>query len=192
MTDPYLIPGTDCLANKLDLEDPAELRAAEGEIVAYRDIVLSRETLPGEYNLTHMQAFHRALFGDVYAWAGQIRTVNIHKGRTTFALTPFIEDETSSVLAGLEDDGWMIGLSLERFVERLAYYYGELNACHPFREGNGRTLRAFLRQLSAAAGFRLDWSALDKVSNIAASEHAWRTKDYSQLRQVLAPVVVRM
>jgi cell filamentation protein len=192
VTDPYIIPTTECLANKLGFTDPAKLREIEARLVSIRDVQLARETLPGEYNLTHLQAFHRALFQDVYGWAGEIRTVNISKDRSTFAFCQFVEDETSALLARLVDDNWLIGASRERFVERLAYYYGELNVCHPFREGNGRAQRAFLRQLSAAAGWRLDWSALNKADNIAASELALLGADFSLLEHVLGPVVVRM
>jgi cell filamentation protein len=165
VTDPYLIPGADCLENKLGLADPVRLRETEARIVSIRD---------------------------VYPWAGEVRRVNISKDRSMFAAWQFVEDQTSAVLAGLEDDNWLIGVSRERFVTRLAHYYGELNVCHPFREGNGRTQRAFLRQLSAAAGWRLDWSALDKANNVAASEQALVAADFGLLRQVLEPVVVRM
>ncbi|GLY54479.1 Fic family protein [Lentzea sp. NBRC 102530] len=192
MSDPYLIPGTDCLANKLGLADPDKLREIEARLVSIRDVQLARETLPGEYNLTHLQAFHRALFQDVYHWAGEIRTVNISKQRSMFAAWQFVEDQTSAVLARLEDDNWLIGASREHFIERLAYYYGELNVCHPFREGNGRAQRAFLRQLSAAAGWRLDWSALNKAGNVAASEQALLAADFALMQHVLEPVVVRM
>ncbi|WP_414938071.1 Fic family protein [Amycolatopsis sp. cmx-11-51] len=95
------------------------------------------------------------------------------------------------MLGTLETDGWLLGLNRENFLERLAWYYAELNAMHPFREGNGRTLRAFLRQLSAAAGWRLDWSALDKDDNNAPS-HSLRTTETTELIKVLAPVIVRM
>ena len=128
----------------------------------------------------------------MYTWAGEIRTVNISKGQSMFAAWQFVEDQTSAILAGLEDDNWLIGASREHFVQRLAYYYGELNVCHPFREGNGRAQRAFLRQLSAAAGWRLDWSALNKDGNIAASERALLLADFGHMQQVLEPVVVRM
>lgn len=192
MTDPYLVPGTKCLGNKLGFTDPAELRDVEARLVSIRDVELARETLPGEYNLTHLQAFHRALFRDVYSWAGEIRTVNISKDRSMFAVWQFVEDATSSLLARLQDDRWLIGASRDHFVERLAFYYGELNVCHPFREGNGRTQRAFLRQLSAAAGWRLDWSALNRADNVAASELVLLKADFSLMQQVLGPVVVRM
>lgn len=95
----------------------------------------------------------------------------------------------SSVLTRLERDRWLIGRQRQHFVEALAYYYGEINARHPFREGNGRTLRAFLRQLAASAGWRLDWSALDREHNTAASVHSFHTGHYDKLVAALDPVV---
>ncbi|TDQ05009.1 Fic family protein [Labedaea rhizosphaerae] len=104
----------------------------------------------------------------------------------------FVADQMSSVLAELDRDRWLIGRSRASVLERLAYYYGEINARHPFREGNGRTLRAFLRQLCASAGYRLDWSALDREANMAASEHCFHTGKYDRLVAVLDPVVHRI
>lgn len=192
MTDPYLIPGTDCLANKLDISDPETLRQAEGRIVSVRDVQLARETLPGEYNLAHLQAFHRVLFQDVYEWAGKTRTVDIIKGNARFCGWHYVEDEVSALLGRLERDNWFLGLRRPKFIELLAYYYGEINARHPFREGNGRTQRAFLRQLSAAAGWRLDWSALSKEDNITASSNNFHTAGTEHLIRVLEPVVARI
>ncbi|MEC3981766.1 Fic/DOC family protein [Amycolatopsis sp. H20-H5] len=192
MNDPYSLPGDRCLRNKLGITDSEKLKELEARIVSTRDVELARESLPGEYNLEHLQAFHHALFRDLYGWAGQTRTVDITKETSTFCSWRFVDDQTSAVLAGLEGHGWLIGLNRESFVALLAEYYGELNAMHPFREGNGRTLRAFLRQLSAAAGWRLDWSALNRSDNAAAARHNFRTADAIELVKVLDPVVVRM
>ncbi|GGM38717.1 hypothetical protein GCM10011608_24300 [Micromonospora sonchi] len=68
----------------------------------------------------------------------------------------------------------------------------ELNVCHPFREGNGRTVRAFLRQLAAAAGYLLDWSELNAEANIAACQQHLATADLSLLVTALRPVVRRL
>jgi len=192
VSDPYLIPGGTCLANKLGITDPDDLREVEARIVSIRDVEIARDTLPGEYNLAHLQAFHHALFRDVYKWAGETRTVNIAKGKSMFCAWQYVQDQTSAVLGRLEQDTWLMGVPRDRFVELLAHYYGELNACHPFREGNGRTQRAFLRQLSAAAGWRLDWSALQQEGNIEASRRTLVLADFVLMREVLDPVVVRM
>ncbi|HYS41859.1 MAG TPA: Fic family protein [Pseudonocardiaceae bacterium] len=192
MTDPYVIPGSACLKNLLGLTDPNELRTVEARIISIRDVELARTVLPGEYNLAHLQAFHRHLFQDVYSWAGQLRTVDIAKDGLRFGNWKFVDEQVSAVLAKLEDDNWLASLPRERFVVKLAFYYGEINAVHPFREGNGRAQRAFLRQLSAAAGWHLDWSELNKSDNVMASRHNLRTATTDELAKVIAPVVVRI
>lgn len=192
MTDPYLWPGTDCLRNKLGLKDPDLLAEYEDRIVSSRDVELARQTLPGEYNLQHYQKFHWWLFRDVYDWAGQARVVNVAKDGLMFGSWQYLDEEVSAVLERLATDHWMIGLNRRSFVEKLSFYYGELNARHPFREGNGRTQRAFLRQLSAAAGWRLDWSALNKEDNIAACRDNLLQASHVQLTQVLEPVITRI
>jgi cell filamentation protein len=192
VTDPYVIPGSECLQNLLGLTDPNELRTVEARIISIRDVELARTVLPGEYNLAHLQAFHRHLFQDVYSWAGQLRTVDIAKDGLRFGNWKFVDEQVSAVLAKLEDDNWLASLPRETFVVKLAFYYGEINAVHPFREGNGRAQRAFLRQLSAAAGWHLDWSELNKSDNVMASRHNLRTATTDQLARVIAPVVVRI
>jgi cell filamentation protein len=192
VTDPYAIPDSACLKNLLGLTDPDELRTVEARIISIRDVELARTVLPGEYNLAHLQAFHHHLFQDVYSWAGQLRTVDIAKDGLRFGNWKFVDEQVSAVLAKLEDDNWLAGLRRESFVVKVAFYYGEINSVHPFREGNGRAQRAFLRQLSAAAGWHLDWSELNKSDNVMASRHNLRTASTDELAKVIAPVVVRI
>jgi cell filamentation protein len=136
--DPYCYPGTSCLRNKLRIRDTEVLRQFEARIVSVREVEIARETLPGEYDLDHLRRFHKYLFRDVYAWAGDTRTVDIARSGPSFAHWRYVDDHVSSILDGLHRAGWLIGLKFDYFVERLAHYYGELNAAHPFREGNGR------------------------------------------------------
>jgi cell filamentation protein len=152
----------------LRLADAAELREAEAEIVVVRDADIRVRILPGKYDLDHLQRFHKVLFGDVYDWAGEIRAVPIGKG-VPFANPEFIGSLGGELLAGLRQERLLVGLSQHAFVDRLAYYLGEVNALHPFREGNGRTQRAFFRQLAASAGYRLDWAMVARDENNEAS-----------------------
>jgi cell filamentation protein len=190
--DPYSLPGGACLRNKIGTTDPAILATAEARIVSIRDVQLAREPLPGEYNLQHYQEFHRHLFQDVYDWAGELRSVDISKNQSPFAHWRYLSEQISTRLAELVDENLLISRTRTSFVSRLAYYYSELNALHPFREGNGRTLRAFLRQVSAVAGWRLDWSMLNQEDNSRASRHSLMTTDTSELVRVLDPVVVHV
>ncbi|SCG80653.1 cell filamentation protein [Micromonospora echinaurantiaca] len=192
MSDPYCWPGTECLQNKLGVMDPIVLLEVEARLVSVRDVQIARTTIPGDYGLAHLQRFHRALFSDIYDWAGQTRTVDISKG-VRFCHWRFVDDQVSALLRKLaREDGHLIGLNHESFVDSLAEYYGELNVCHPFREGNGRTLRAFFRQLGAAAGYQLDWSELSESDNIEACHTHLTTLDKSLLVAALRPVVRRL
>ena len=193
MADPYCWPDTNCLRNKLDERDPDRLRTIEARLVGVRDVQMARETFPGEYNLEHLKGVHRHLFQDVYAWAGETRTVDIELPGSRFAHWKYVDDEVSAVLHELKArDGLLIGYTRDTFVRRLAYFYGELNARHPFREGNGRTQRAFLRQLSAAAGWHVDWSGLDPDENRLACQENLQSADSERLKHMLGPVVSRV
>jgi cell filamentation protein len=160
VSDPYEQFGTGCLANKLGITDPDVLAVAEFRLVSIRDVQAARASIPGNFGLAHLQKFHHFLFRDVYSWAGKTRTVDISNPGAHFCHWRYVDDEVSAVLGELVDDGYLVGFNRESFVSSLAHYYGELNVRHPFREGNGRTLRAFLRQLSEAVGYQLDWSEL--------------------------------
>jgi cell filamentation protein len=188
VNDLYCWPDSNCLHNKLDIRDPDRLREVEARIVSAREVQLLRNTLPGEYNLEHLKAFHRVLFGDVYVWAGETRIVNIAKPGAFFAPWQNIDEFVSSTLGQLGRDRHLRGLAKHSFVERLAHYYAEINAAHPFREGNGRTQRAFLRQVAAAAGWRIDWSDLGQDANIDASRSSVQG-DSTGLRELLEPLV---
>lgn len=154
-----------------------------------RDVEVMRETLPGEYNLDHLKRFHRQLFRDVYDWAGESRCVDISKPGAQFCHWRYIDDEVSGVLGGLAGEDLLMGLKQGPFVERLAHYYGETNARHPFREGNGRTQRAFFRQLAASAGWRIDWSELTQEENIRACRDNFVTGSTDSLIKMLEPMV---
>jgi cell filamentation protein len=174
------------------LRDPAALAEVEARIVAVRDVELARQSLAGGYDLEHLKLFHRRLFGDIYEWAGETRTVDISKAESRFAHWRFLDDQVSAILDELSRDDWLIGLKPAAFVARLAHFYGELNAAHPFREGNGRTQRAFLRQLGAAAGYAVDWSELTEAENNDACAVNVRTADETVLVELLGPVVSRL
>ncbi len=98
--DPYVYPGTNVLRNRYDLRNAEELSRLEADLTTRRLAELAAHPLPGSYDLTHLQAFHRRIFGDVYEWAGEIRTVTIAKG-DLFALPQHIEPYLRDVLAQL-------------------------------------------------------------------------------------------
>jgi len=170
--DPY-VDANGVLFNKLGISSSAALRRAEADLSLAAMLRLSVQPLPGAYDLDHLRSFHRQLFGAVYTWAGRLRTVDIARGpQDVFCRWPFIEPYATAVFADLAAEGRLTGLTRAAFVARLAHYYGEINAVHPFREGNGRTQRAFLGQLAREAGWRLAWCGLDPHGNDTASAAA--------------------
>ena len=96
------------------------------------------------------------MFEDIYPFAGLFRNENIAKGNFSFAKWEFIEDELKRLLNELKEENYLSGLDKEELTKRLAYYMAELNVLHPFREGNGRTIREFIRQLAFKNNYVLD------------------------------------
>lgn len=185
--DRYGDPVTGVLRNKLGLGTVAGLEAAELEITHAALILLHESPVAATYDLLHLREIHRRIFRDIYEWAGQIRTVTIAKG-TTFCLPQYIESTAGAMFGELGDENFLRGLTRDAFIERLAYYLGEVNALHPFREGNGRTQRAFFGQLARDAGFALGWQHLDAARNIEASVASMRG-DLEPMRKLLDTLV---
>lgn len=156
-------------SNKLGITDLKTLREAERDLALLRETQLAIDPVEGAFDLAHLQSLHGHLFQDVYPWAGTVRDVQIAKENSLFCLPAFIESEGNRVFAELHQEDCLVGLSEEGFAERAAYYLGELNALHPFREGNGRATRAFFAQLAEGAGHSLDWSRVSEVANREAS-----------------------
>jgi cell filamentation protein len=182
--DPYVYPGTDVLCNLLDLHDAAELAEREAALSAIRIAQLERRFIPGDFDLAHLQATHRYIFGDIYSWAGELRTVRIAKGGDLFALPEHVGPYLTTLFADLAHEDRLHGLGREQFLERLTHYYAEINAVHPFREGNGRTQRAFLGQVAKAAGHPIAWVQLDAERNILAAQKSHHG-DNSLLHEML-------
>jgi cell filamentation protein len=166
--DPYADPATGVLRNKLGLAAAAELAAAEREITHAALILLRESPVRPSYDLPHLREIHRRIFGDIYVWAGQVRMVAIAKG-SLFCLPQYIEPAAAEIFGQLGKEDFLRRLARKEFLDRLTYYLGEVNAVHPFREGNGRAQRAFFEQLASEAGYALDWQHLDANRNIAAS-----------------------
>ena len=158
-SDPYLYPGTNVLKNLRGLTDPELLERFEARQTHRRIAELIDTPVPGGFDVAHVKAIHRHIFQDVYEWAGQFRTVNISKGGHLFGLPAFLEPALRQILAKLATENHLVDLDAEIFADRAAYFLGELNAAHPFREGNGRTQREFIRELGLKAGHYIDWRA---------------------------------
>jgi cell filamentation protein len=183
---PYCYPGTNVYRNKEDIRDPEELEAFERAHSADRLLTLPRNLpiTPNGY-----REIHRYMLQDVYDWAGQDRWVDT--GRTgPFCKAAFIIPELDKRFAAINAESDLCGLDTDGFAERAAEHINELNAIHPFLDGNGRALRAFLEILAEGAGHEVDLARIDPQAWNAASITGFHKQDYRPMRDVIAGALV--
>jgi cell filamentation protein len=163
--DPYCYPGTTVLKNLLNIEDQNILDAFEVEISTLR----SEEPLPeGNFDAAHYREVHHHLFQDVYEWAGKYRTVRTSKGGNAFCYPEYISAQMDTLFEGLGGGEIFVKSNSEEFIQAVGRFLSELNAIHPFREGNGRSQMAFIGLLGAAFDHPFDFERLDRHSFLPA------------------------
>ncbi len=156
--DPYCYPGTTVLKNRRNLRTQEALDRFELAMTAMR----SQEQLPpGKLTEQHYQRVHRHLFKDVYTWAGEYREVRISKGDSPFCYPEYIPGEMAKLFEKLRQDNYLRGLTGQQFARQAASFLANLNAIHPFRDGNGRSQMAFMTLLGVRAGHPLRLNKID-------------------------------
>jgi cell filamentation protein len=187
MDDPYVYPGTDTLINKENIRDREALETFERLMTANR-----METLPAGIPLTAngYRQIHRSIFQDVYHWAGRHRTVNIAKGSAMFCLAPHIAAQMQQRFAAIQAENNLKGLIGEEFARRAAEHICEINAIHPFRDGNGRTQRTFLERLAREAGHMIALERIDPQTWNVASISSFQEATYDAMRQLILAALI--
>jgi cell filamentation protein len=163
--DRYCYPGTNILVNRLGLRDRARLEEYEAMITAQR----AEEPLPrGRLGYAHYRAIHRHLFQDVFDWAGKPRTVRIAKGGSMFCFPEQIDGEMRKLFDRLRRENFLRRLAAPDFAAHAAHMLAELNAIHPFREGNGRAQLTYLTLLAEQADHPLAMERMNPSATLAA------------------------
>jgi len=185
----YFVDGDDVLENKLGITGVVELKAKEQEIVTNQTGDILEEN-PTVFDLDYLLHVHKILFDEIYDFAGKFRTVDIAKpdAKAPFAYVRFLEPESKRVFDDLKSKKYLFGLSRQDFVKEVANLAAELNALHPFREGNGRAIRLFLIMLADHAGYLLDYSQVSADELIRADKLAFEG-DMRPLLEVYNQVV---
>lgn len=165
----YCYPNSNVLKNKLDIMDATKLQKVETQLVLIKLYELRQKGITGDFSPRHLIAIHLFIFGDLYPFAGKFRTENIAKDHFRFAEWEFIEEELNRLTRQLQAEDYLAGLSKEDLAKRLAYYLSELNVLHPFREGNGRTIREFIRQLALRNGYLFNLTKISAQDMLEAS-----------------------
>lgn len=179
--DPYCYRGAGVLKNKAGLRDAALLEAFELEMTTLR----AEEPLPGgRFGPAHYRAVHRHLFQDVYGWAGRYRTVRTSKGGNPFCFPEHVDAQMKGLFGQLQTASLSQPPDAATFVQSSAEFLGELNAIHPFREGNGRSQLAFMHLIGLRAGHPFDLTKVRRESFLPAMIASY-DKEYDLLMQEL-------
>jgi cell filamentation protein len=185
--DPYIYPGTDVLKNKFNITDGFLLEIAESSFLRKR---LARDIPQGQFNYEHLKAIHKHIFQDVYEWAGQERTIGISKKGNFFTDPPFIASSVNKLLDQLREENYLMEVDHRIFIEKIAIYFGKLNAIHPFREGNGRAQRLFFDLLAKQAGYQFNWDQIDRDFYIEANIKSFQG-EYDSMQKVFTIIAHR-
>ena len=153
------------LRNKFNLDNPAELARLEERLSKQKAIALWRSDELKKFQagtFAKLSYIHKRLFEEIYDFAGKIRKVNISNGHFRFASALYLREAISSVE----------NMPQRNFEEIIAKYV-EMNVAHPFREGNGRSMRLWLDDLLRNELHRvIDWSRVDKTDYLQAMERS--------------------
>jgi len=174
------------LKNKLNLTDPDELTKLAADFTSARSAQLLSRPIIGNFDIAHLRAIHKYLFQDVFQWAGDFREVTTSR-TSSFGFPPpmYIASSLETIFGQLRGENHLQNLDADRFATRAGHYLGEINAVHPFREGNGRAQREFIRSLAAQAGYILVWHNLTSAENNEASRISFATGKSSGLAALI-------
>lgn len=193
MPDSYTYPDSEVLRNKFGITNQDGLSRIEQALAELGLTDLRANPVAGSFDLTYLQAIHRRLVGELYEWAGELRTTDTQAMGTgvPYCRPEFIEAFASEVFSGIAADKFLKGLDHDAFVERLSYHWGELTTLHPFRDGNTRSQSAFFDQLGRQAGWRIDWAGLD-LDRVKEARIIAVSRSSEQLRDLLGPAITKL
>jgi len=167
----YLMPGTDVLRTVAELIDPTAVTIFERIVSADAEAALRQDTdRPTTFDLAHLNDIHERLFADVYPFAGALRYVDTakpgHSG-APFVHHRWIDTYASAVTQQLRlEDNLATRTDPGQWADRAAYYWAAMLHAHPYRAGNGRSIRVWIEDLAHHAGHELDWTRSSAERNL--------------------------
>jgi cell filamentation protein len=188
----YLMPGTRVVRTIPELTDAVAVAVFERVVSADAEVTLRRTAdRPQTLDLAHLNDIHERLFADVYPFAGHLRYVDTQKPGQTgepFLHHRWIETYTTAVVDQLRAEDNLVGRrDPGQWADHAAYYWAAVLHAHPYREGNGRSVRLWMEDLAAAAGQQLDWSRSAAARNNLVADAA-ANGDYEPMRALLTAV----
>ena len=195
----YFYPGTEILKNNFNIKDYDKLKELDATFSFNRLLELQTKPINMGFGKEHLCAIHKYLFGEVYPFAGKYRNVNLMKKEGTFLTINTAKDVDLYLDELFTEINESLRISNDKysFSSLLSRLYTQLIYCHPFREGNGRTIREFLREFSKAKSvelgngeMELDWTQIDKdeLNQNIALAHIFPASIATIFEKALVPV----
>lgn len=190
MDNTYCYRDTDVLINRLNIHNQKRLLEAETRIVSVRLYQLHDNPIIGNFGFDHLCNIHHHIFQDVYDWAGEPRTVNIAKGNSLFCPVWNIYSYADDIFRSYHKDCMQVKDRRDEFIHVLAGHYADLNALHPFREGNGRSQRELCRELCLQCGYLFDLTHTCRDEMLHASIDSLEKGDNTGLEAVFGKCII--
>lgn len=181
--DYYCYEDSPVLKNKFGIKDEKLLDEAERKFTSFKTAKLIEDPIKGELNFEYIKKIHKYLFDEIYDWAGEIRKTDISKGNI-FCQHELIEVNAEALMSELKSENYLINQDADTIARRLAYYLGDLNTIHPFREGNGRVQRLFIYELASRAGYFVDFDKISQKEMVEASDKTFHY-DYEMMEGLI-------
>lgn len=166
--------GTTVMINKLGLKSQTALDEVEAVAVTLHSAEIEGEGFDAPFTFDFYCNLHKRLFGDLYEWAGELRTVDLSKKGTFFYPAESLRRFGNAKFERLQELDEFRGLSRSQLIDEITDFYHELNMLHPFREGNGRTQRVFFTLLLRRLGYSISFAECDTDELMMATIYAAR------------------
>lgn len=198
MKDLYLIENSTVLKNLLDITDEKELDLAEAEL-SRANMMLLYENGFNDFSSGGFCFIHKALFGDVYEWAGQYRKINIRKreellaGQSVwYSNVTEIGNDLDNAFDEIQKINWE-SLSRENFAKQIARLFPKLWQVHPFREGNTRTTVMMMTFFVEHHGYFFDQNLIAESAGYVRDSFVLASlgenSDYEYLEKILLDAI---
>ena len=181
--------------NILNVTSLETLYKLENDITYQKSLILKKNPIPGEFDYAHLKKIHHFLFEDIYDFAGMDRfelgVEHFGKGNSKFILGSDIPKWEKIIFDELQEKNHLLELNYQEFYKELAALFANINALHPFREGNGRTQRVFIMQLANKAGYEIDFTKVSQLESITAAKDSMFNK-LKKMENMFQKIIVKI
>lgn len=185
----YTYKGSNVIKNKLNIKDEKTLKKYETKMVAFKLSTIRFAKINKTFDEEHIKFIHKYLFGEIYDFAGEYRLENITKENFRFSEYQYIEENLKSIVKKINIEE-IKKLDFDTQISKISEIMTDLNVLHPFREGNGRTIREFTRELLNEIGYDVNFSEVDYELILDVSKKAVvdDSKQIKLLKSIIRPL----